>query len=58
MDWWFKRKLNEKASDRQGDGATARWFRAAFKQRFFPPLRRQQDDNYIMCCVKLDNDNS
>ena len=26
MDWWFKRKLNEKASDRQGDGATARWF--------------------------------
>src|SRR4029434_3258991 len=31
MDWWLKtgtmkRKLNEKASDRQGEGATARWF--------------------------------
>ena len=31
---------------------------AALKQCFFLPLRRQQDDKYILCCVKLDNDNS
>ena len=70
MDWWLKtgtmkRKLNEKAPDtdsrRRCNGemvqpqlASSRRG-AAFKQRFFLPLRRQQDDNYILCCVTLDH---
>ena len=72
MDWWLKtgtmkRKLNEKASDtdkekvQRRDGSAALGIirrGAAFKQRFFLPLWRQQDDNFILCCVTLDNDNS
>ena len=63
MDRWFKtmkrtmkRKLNENASDTDKEKGHSRPG-AAFKQRFFLP-RRQQDDNCILCCVMLDNDNS
>jgi len=72
MDWWLKtgtmkRKLNEKASDtdkekvQRRDGSAARGHHPAaelYSQRFFLPLRRHQDDNYILCCLTLDNDNS
>ena len=62
MDRWLKtgtmkRKLNENASDTDKEKGHSRRG-AAFKQRLFLPLRRQQDDNYILCCVTLDNDNS
>ena len=59
MDRWLKtgtmkRKLNENASDTDKEKGHSRR-EAAFKQRFFLPL---QDDNFILCCVTLDNDNS
>ena len=62
MDRWLKtgtmkRKLNENASDTDKEKGHSRRG-AAFKQRFFLPLQRQQDDNCILCCVTLDNDNS
>ena len=72
MDWWFKtgtmkRKLNEKASDtdkekvQRQDGSAALGIilsRSCSQTAFFSPAARQQDDNYILCFVTLDNDNS
>ena len=63
MDRWLKTgtmkiKLNENASDTDKEEGHSRRG-AAFKQHFFSlSLRRQQDDNFILCCVTLDNDNS